>query len=241
MKRRFVILLLLIGLSQWTVVPDAALAESPPAGEIQRQVQALDRIQERLTGSGALLPRYERGLRQLEETLQKGEYRHFHQWLEREVITPWRQVEQIAILQLAASPPEGLSAGQRQMLRRNHLRMKAISNKLRQARRLLTRLKKQNEERRRRFVELEQLSRRYAHLLIELEQAAPERARPYRDWLELDLNPRLDKLLARDRFIEEVVHRLERWTEDPGLRHMLQRIRQVTLALEQLRHRYELH
>ncbi len=239
--RRYGFLLVMILLIGVTIRPSQAAAEQisslrDPAHIADR----LDRLQERLVTSTGMLPRYEHDVQQLEDTLRKNEYRQFHDWLRREIVEPWRQVNHVVILHLAASPPDQLSHAQQTVLRRNWLEMRAINNKLRRARRMLTRLGKQNEERLRRFGELDQLRRSYVRLTVELERLDPERARLYRNWLEADLQPRLESLQGRDRFVDEGVRQMERWTEDPALREMIHNIRRVTTALEQLRRRYHL-
>lgn len=234
MRRRLPLLLLALLLPAAVAAQDA----DAPLRDPDRIAERLDRLQERLVQPGALLPRYERSLRQLEETLQKGEYRRFHEWLRQEVVEPWRQVEVEPILLLAHNPPGNLSASQRMMLRRNELKVRALNNRLRRARRLLTRVGQMNDERQRRLGELRQLRRRYLRHVLELEQVAPERAPAYRDWLDAVLAPRLERLAGRDRFVSEAAGRLQRWTEDPALRQLLERVRQVTTALQRLRRHY---
>jgi hypothetical protein len=242
MRRRHIrFLLFLTGLIAATALSaQAAQEQISPLRDPARVAEHLDRLQERLVTSTGMLPRYEHEVHQLEETLRKSEYRQFHEWLRRKIVEPWRQINHAVILHLAASPPDHISPAQQTLLRRNWLEMRAINNKLRRARRLLTRLGKQNEERLRCFGELDQLRRRYVRLTVELERLDPERARLYRNWLESELQPRLEGLQARDRFVAEGVRRMERWTEDPALREMIHNIRRVTAALEQLRRRYHM-
>jgi len=225
-------MLLLIGAS------DAVLARS--GSEQARLTGRLDRIQERLLAPGGLVPRHEREVHQLEETLKKGEYRHFHEWLQREIVAPWRLVHHEQIIQLEATMPPNLTAAQRLRLRADFLRVQAIGGKLRRARRLLTRLGRIDEQRIRSREELIQLRRRYLRLTTELEEIAPTEANAYRDWLETVLSPRLESLQARDRFVAEGVRRLQHWTEDPSLRQMLQRIQRVAGALERIRRHYQI-
>ncbi len=241
-RRQSPVRLCLFGLILVTAMSARAAPEPlSPLHDPARIAERLGRLQERLVTSAGMLPRYEHELHQLEDTLGKSEYRHFHEWLRREIVEPWRRVNHRAILQLAASPPDHVTSQQQMLLRRNWIEMRAINNKLRRARRLLTRLGKQNEERLRRFGELDQLRRRYVRLTVELERLDPERARNYRNWLETELQPRLEGLQARDHFVAEGVRRMERWTEDPALREMIRNIRRVTAALEHLRRRFNLN
>lgn len=222
------------------LIASSGLAQAPDESETARLTRRLDRIQERMLASGGLLPRYERQIHQLEETLQKGEYRHFHEWLLREIVQPWRLVSHEQILQLANNMPSHLTPAQRMKLRADYLRVQSINAKLRRARRLLTRLGRTDEQRVRSRDELVQLRGRYFRLLTELERVAPEQAGTYRVWVESTLAPQLEALQARDRFVAEGVRRLQHWTEDPSLRQMLQRIRRVSTALEQIRRQHQI-
>ncbi|MCB1162710.1 MAG: hypothetical protein R3C71_09340 [Candidatus Krumholzibacteriia bacterium] len=197
------------------------------------------RLRERLAEPGGPLFRYERSLRLLGESLDRGEYRQFYPWLQDEIVRPWRQIRAQEILQLADLPPTHLNMEQRHLLLEQGLALRRIETQLRHARRLLTRLGRQDEERRRRHEELGQLVLRYQRRVQELQGVAPERAAVYREWYDGVLAPQVDTLEARDLKLAEPAERMLRWTEDPALREMLGRLRRVNRAMEMLRHRFD--
>ena len=143
-------------------------------------------------------------------------------------------------MQLYSTPPPQLTSNQRVVLKRNALLVQRINSRLRRVRRLLTRVEKQHEDMQRRALELQKLGHQYVRLLGELEKKSPAEAAAYRDWLETEFRPAIEPLHDRERVIEEKVERLQRWTEDPVLRQMLKRLRQVTAALQDLRRHYKM-
>ncbi len=237
MKRRSIIWILLLSFLGAFDVQIAVAQDAREEISLQRRLQ---RLQERMGAPGTgLLARYRESVLRLENTVHKGEYRQFHRFVRDEIVAPWQEVNVDGILHLHSTPPAELDAVQSIMLRRNGLLVLKINNKLRRVRRLLTRVEKQHADMQRRAQELQQLGRRYGRLVTELETESPEAAASYHDWLEGSFRTRLEPLRDRDRIVGEKVERLLRWTEDPGLRRMLHRLRKVTLAIQDLRRHYD--
>ena len=125
------------------------------------------------------------------------------------------------------------------LLRSQGLGLRRIETQLRHARRLLTRLGRQDEERRRRHGELQQLALRFQRRIQALEGVQPERAALYREWYQGVFAPQFASLESREQTLAEPAERMLRWTEDPTLREMLGQMRRVNRAMEMLRHRFD--
>ncbi len=221
-------------LAQAPPEPEGRTAETSPA----RLEAELAGLRDRLEGPGGLLFRHAESLRLLAATLERGEYRRFYDWLRVEVIAPWREVQGQSIIQLADAPPGQLSPQQRQLLRHNAQLLRRVQTQLRHARRLHTRLGREEEALRRSGNALEQLERRCERRLDDYAAVDPEGAAPWRAWFQDGFRPRLQQQTERERLLGESLGRLRNWTEDPSLRDMLAQLRRVERAMEMLRRRF---
>ena len=207
-------------------------AEQPERALLERRIERMER---RIADQGSgLLARSQQSIVQLEDLLQRGEYRQFSGYVEREIVGLWRQVDGRAVTQLGQSPPPELSPGQRTMLRRNALLVRRINTNLRRTRRLLTRVEKMGDESQRRLVEVERAQGRYERLVEELAQIDPAAAAQRRAWIDSHLRPRREVLQDRRRLLTENMQSLLHWSEDPGLHGMLRELGRVNRALEGL-------
>jgi len=225
MKSRIPILILALLLSGLAAVSAAASPLEDRIGSLEARLGSRD--------SGQLF-QYEKGVERLEDTFRKDEYVQLGPFVRREILRPWRQVNELFLLGLAQNPPADLSAAQRDRLVWNTIKVRRATRRLRRVRRLVTRAANLNSENRRRERELMRTLQQWEKTLAELRLQDPEAAAQHSAWMDQSFMPSFEDLRGRDERLNEQFERVSNWSEEGNLRAWLRRVGRVAQAVEEL-------
>ncbi|MBC8365948.1 hypothetical protein H8E52_00915 [bacterium] len=200
----------------------------------------LESLEARLGSRGSgQLSQYEKGVRRLEDNLQKDEYLYLGRFIRNEILSPWREIENGFLMGLAQNPPSNLTGSQRQRLHWNTAKVKQVTQKLRRVRRLVTRASNLNTENQRRERELTRTLNQYERNLTLMQAEDPAAARLHSAWLDENFLPAFETLRARNDQLAQRFDRLADWNREGNMRTWLKQVGEVAEVVENLNRRYQ--